>query len=78
MATHLLSLCTDCALIVANGETGRGEEVDVAIAAAQTMRLDDDAARLVLTMAEPVPFSTVTCDGCGERLAGERHAAVIL
>lgn len=71
-----LSVCDDCAQILANGEindgTDRGEEVAHAIAILWPV------GTLVLACGEDCcdSFSWGQCDGCGTILGGGRHPAV--
>jgi len=76
--THTLSACVDCALILANGESGQGDAHDAALVAAHVVRWGDDAGHLVLSGAEPVEFMTSPCGACGSELAGSRFAVAAL
>lgn len=75
-----LLVCTDCTLLIANGETGNGIETDELVAAAQVAIWGDDAIGLTLNCPEDCDgrFSSRSCDGCGDPLAGDRHPAVVL
>lgn len=75
-----LMVCQDCTLIIANGDMG-GVECehgnDKMHALAMVAQWDDLTNGLVLDHDE-VDFSTRPCDGCGSRLAGYRHSAVVI
>jgi len=72
-----LEVCTDCAMILANGELGQGDamadERHAALIAAEWPEHD-----LVLSGGEHDEpfFSRSQCDGCGSRLGGDREVAV--
>lgn len=66
-----LSVCVDCAMLIANGETPPDNpEFDL---------LDEwDGWVVVLNCPEDCEggFSWSRCDGCGSTLGGDRHPAV--
>lgn len=66
-----LSVCTDCIMLLANGE-GSGETVD-----AITARWGDQGRHLV-PGGDELGFSTTECDTCGDALHGDRFAAALL
>ncbi len=71
-----LSVCSDCAQILANGEIDDGTDRGEQVAAAIGERWAD--YELVLACPEDCEggFSSRQCDGCGDILAGDRHPAV--
>ena len=73
-----LRICSDCVLLIANGETGNGVETDERIADAQYRKLGTDARWLCLTGTDQPEFSWKDCDGCGDPLGGDRSDACII
>lgn len=74
-----LEVCTDCAMISANGELGQGDDEQDRRHARRMARQwpDGDVVLSGSGDDDVVPFSTRRCDGCGDELAGERHPAVV-
>lgn len=84
-----LAVCTDCVMLIANGEITDGEGNDVTQAHARTMSMLWGAAQLALGSAdcqfcgiegvECQPwFSYSRCEGCGSPQGGDRHCATAL
>ena len=74
-----LAVCIDCAMILANGELGLGDDAaDAAHAALISAQWPDGG--LVLSCPDDCEesFSWSRCDGCGSALGGGRHSAVVL
>lgn len=69
-----LSVCADCAMLIANGEDSDGVAERVA------ERWGDLAVHLVLSCSgcDDCGFSWASCDGCGSTLGGDRHAAAVI
>ena len=77
-----LSICTDCAMLKANGTLGDSAE-DSAHAELMAAHLGPDVRHLTGPDTgedgERVdPFSSWPCEGCGSHLAGERMPAALL
>lgn len=82
-----LWVCTDCAMMLANGELGQGDR-NAEIAHAQ--RMNEELAgwlqeggpyvQMVLSGEEDDDsrFSWSRCDGCGSTLGGDRERAAVL
>jgi hypothetical protein len=80
-AVYDVRLCTCCVLLLANDDRTGCDD---------TCSTDSHPRGLLAALAllpgevcvpgsgEPDPFGTDTCDGCGTRLAGERHTATVL
>lgn len=72
--------CTDCTMVHANGESGEQDpnvtpwsmldEGDEVTAGGMSYESDNDEDR---ADEDKIDFSTRTCDGCGQPLAGERY-----
>jgi hypothetical protein len=75
-----LELCVCCTLLVANGECCEDSDAHSDAQVAQLGEGREGAAGLVLACDEDCEgwFSWSSCDGCGSRLGGDRHPAVIL
>jgi hypothetical protein len=70
-----LEVCTDCALMIANGEGSEDHARKVSSV------WGADAIGLVLTCSDEdcsPPFSWSRCDGCGSTLGGDRHEAAVI
>ena len=78
-----LWVCTDCAMMIANGELGQGDW-DAEVAHCQRMnehlseRLADHGYGSWVLGDEGLDFSSCRCDGCGSNLAGYRNSAAVL
>ena len=81
-----LWVCTDCAMMIANGELGRGDW-DAEVAHCQRMNeelagwmQEHPYAQMVLSGGEgdDPRFSWSRCDGCGSTLGGDRERAAVL
>ncbi|MFD1716729.1 hypothetical protein [Georgenia deserti] len=78
--TRDLEVCTDCAMLIANGECAdgiTGYDISQEIAEAQVALWGegiDGAMGLVLDTGEP-HFSSNRCDGCGSTDAADRFPA---
>ena len=75
-----LEFCTDCVMLIANGECfdGDGNDIAPSVANAQTAIWGegwDGAYGLTLNCPEDCEgwFSWSPCDGCGSMLGGARH-----
>ena len=75
-----LEFCTECVLLIANGEVSDsdGNDIGPSVANAQTEIWGygiNGALGLVLDCPEDCEgwFSNSQCDGCGTYLAGDRH-----
>lgn len=71
---HELSVCSDCIMLAANGETPvnmNEEETAEYIARVET----HTAGLHVAAGGEDLGFCKSACDMCGTRLAGDRFAA---
>ena len=69
-----LSVCTDCVMMIANGEDNTEEQVHSC-----RMAIEWAGERFDLTLTDgDEEFSTSRCDGCGCGLAGYRHNAVAI
>lgn len=75
-----LEFCTDCVMLLANGEVigSDGHDISDDINAAQVLIWGsgiNGALGLVLDCPENCDgeFSTSMCDGCGSYVAGDRH-----
>lgn len=68
-----LSVCDDCAMLIANGELPEDQP---------EFKLEDgwDGYHLALNCPEDgcEEFSWHHCDGCGSKLGGNRHPAVAM
>lgn len=75
-----LSVCVDCALLIANGEVTDSDGNDIAeqVAERQVSVWGNDARWLVLDHNDEPYFGTRPCDGCGSDLAGDRMLAAVL
>jgi hypothetical protein len=78
-----LSVCTDCAAILANGTLGMcDDEMDARHARRMAERWQGTPGHLVPTCGDDDEacdgFHTGTCDGCGSTLAGSRHRAAVI
>jgi hypothetical protein len=77
-----LSVCDDCAMMLANGELGMGDEsADRAHAERIAAEWAGVPGTLVLACGDDDGcdgFHTAPCDGCGSTLAGSRHAAAVI
>jgi hypothetical protein len=68
-----LSVCVDCAMILANGELGQGDEAAEREHGARMAEQWPDPWVLVLDINDDdAHFSWQDCDGCGSRLGGDR------
>jgi hypothetical protein len=85
-----LSVCTDCACVIANGECGerpddlpeplckvRGEDVVLGVDEHNDYCTEDIRAKFGCDCAD-LGFRTTSCDACGDPHRGDRFAAVIL
>ena len=73
-----LSICTDCLMLLANGEVldGNGDDITEAHSVKMARLFDDEEITLgSLDGEEELGFSWHGCDGCGSTLGGDRYAA---
>lgn len=75
-----LEFCTDCVMLIANGEVTDSEGNDIAAEiAAKQMAIWGEGINGVMGLVLSCPedcegwFSDFTCDGCGSELYGDRH-----
>ncbi len=68
--------CTDCILLLANGECGDNAETEAVQACIAAFRPGVRSEYLVCTSTEEtdVEFSWSPCECCGSRLGGSRHS----
>jgi hypothetical protein len=77
-----LSVCTDCTMMIANGELGQGDEAAEAVHVAAMVTLWGEGSAGVMSLVLNCDddceghFSWQRCDGCGSTLGGDRHPAV--
>ncbi len=75
-----IEVCTDCVLLIANGEFDgeceHGDSLDHVLAMVEYQPIG--FGDLVLGDGDEIDFSTSRCEGCGSTLAGSRHPAAIL
>ena len=69
-----LSICTDCLMLLANGEVFDAEGNDLAEAHSVAMTRLWPTEHITLG-GEVLGFSMDDCDGCGSRLGGDRYTA---
>jgi hypothetical protein len=78
--TEDLSVCLDCAGMIANGELGTGDENADREHAEKMVAVwgegTDGVLGLVLNSDDEGHFSWRRCDGCGSSLGGDRIGAV--
>lgn len=71
-----ISVCTDCILLLANGEVIDGHGVDETAEHANRMRAHLGDAEVV-PGGDELGFSWADCEGCGSPLGGDRFTATI-
>jgi hypothetical protein len=76
MPQGTIYVCQDCMLAHANGEASDDRPADLP----EVWALWENEPAGSVTMGSPddaefeIPFSDSTCDGCGDRHAGDRYA----
>lgn len=78
-----LSVCVDCALLIASGEVtdSDGNDITAVVASRQDLWWGTalDGGTFVLSGTDDEPFfSWSRCDGCGSALGGDRMKAAVL
>jgi hypothetical protein len=67
-----ISICTDCAMLAANGELAE-------VSDCEPLGLVDGYVAVTCSGGDcDEHFSWSPCEGCGSRLGGYRHSAVVL
>jgi hypothetical protein len=74
-----VAVCQDCAMMLANGELGQGDDTADRIHAERIAKRWS-VGELVLDCGEDCEgwFSWTECDGCGSTLGGDRHPAAYI
>lgn len=72
-----IAVCTVCIHLLANGEYDDGTNAADDCARGQSDLWGANARHLIAN-GDALGFSHFRCDGCGDRLAGDRFRAVVL
>lgn len=74
-----IEICSDCTLLVANGEIDHLSEADQEAHAKRIAERWGPGQPLVLACGVECEgfFSWSSCEGCGSALGGDRHPAVV-
>lgn len=67
------SVCIDCLMVIANGDTSGIDDVDAWEKAVEGLNATEDGRYNIVPVGEETFFGKGRCDFCGSRLAGDRH-----
>jgi hypothetical protein len=72
------SVCIDCLLVIANGDTSGIEDLAAWESAVLQANSTEDGRYTIVPVADETHFSTSMCDNCRTTLAGDRHDVVFI
>lgn len=72
------SVCVDCLMAIANGDTSGIEDLGAWSAAVDATNATENGRYDVLPVGDETYFSSSRCDYCSGTLAGDRHDVVFI